>query len=41
MDELLEGDLHGKRVLSLANATLGERVPGCPIGRSLARPGVF
>ena len=26
MDELLEGDLHGKRVLSLANATLGVMV---------------
>ena len=41
MDELLEGDLHGKRVLSLANATLGVMVSAslavAVIGRSLAQ----
>ena len=41
VDELLEGDLHGKRVLSLANATLGVMVSAslavAVIGRSLAQ----
>ena len=41
LDELLEGDLHGKRVLSLANATLGVMVSAslavAVIGRSLAQ----
>ncbi len=41
MDELLEGDLHGERVLSLANATLDVMVSAslavAVIGRSLAR----
>ena len=38
LDEMLEGDLHGKRVLSLANATLGVMVSAslavAVIGRS-------
>ena len=41
LDELLEGDVHGKRVLSLANATLGVMVSAslavAVIGRSLAQ----
>ena len=41
VDELLEGDLHGKRVLSLAHATLGVMVSAslavAVIGRSLAQ----
>ena len=41
VDELLEGDLHGKRVLSLSNATLGVMVSAslavAVIGRSLAQ----
>ena len=41
LDEMLEGDLHGKRVLSLANATLGVMVSAslavAVIGRSLAQ----
>ncbi len=41
LDELLEGDLHGKRVLSLAHATLGVMVSAslavAVIGRSLAQ----
>lgn len=41
LDELLEGDLHGKRVLSLANATLGVMVSAslavAAIGQSLAQ----
>ena len=41
LDELLEGDLHGKRVLSLANATLGVMVSAslavAVIGQSLAQ----
>ena len=41
VDDLLEGDLHGKRVLSLANATLGVMVSAslavAVIGRSLAQ----
>ena len=41
VDDLLEGDLHGKRVLSSANATLGVMVSAslavAVIGRSLAQ----
>lgn len=41
LDELLEGDLHAKRVVSLANATLGVMVSAslavAVIGRSLAQ----
>ncbi len=41
LDELLEGDVHGKRVLSLANATFGVMVSAslgvAAIGRSLAQ----
>ena len=41
LDELLEGDLHGKRAVSLANATLGVMVSAslavAVIGRSLAQ----
>ena len=41
LDELLEGDVHGKRVLSLANATLGVMMSAslavAVIGRSLAQ----
>ena len=41
LDELLEGDLHGKRVLSLSHATLGVMVSAslavAVIGRSLAQ----
>ena len=41
LDDLLEGDLHGKRVLSLANATLGVMVSAslavAVIGQSLAQ----
>ncbi len=41
LDELLEGDVHGKRVLLLANATLGVMVSAslavAVIGRSLAQ----
>ena len=42
LDGLFDGDLHAKRVLSLANATLGvikTRVPGGQYDRS--RPGTW